>query len=227
MYWGGKSGLPSLCHLWTWMYKTHDYFVLSPAFFWLWNQSNLTLLQQLRALKPYGEGSGRLQCFSEDLPSLQSPGLECHSIRSLPRSEMCLSFAHMSLLCPGDELKAFFPPYSSTKAVCWIGDVPAVRLCGCTCAGRVWWDELKSLHQLWCSNELWVVLASAGCSREEHVPFSLRRIGFGTLLASRKETLYVWLSVLGWLIFDNFIWMRFAELVNIEFKTNYEWKIKG
>lgn len=47
--------------------------------------------------------------------------------------------------------------------------------------------------------------ASAGCSREEHVPFLLRRIGFGTLLASRKETLYAWLSVLGWLIFDNFI----------------------
>lgn len=59
-------------------------------------------------------------------------------------------------------------------------------------------EMIIAMNSGWC----W---PSARCSREEHVPFSLRRIGFGTLLASRKETLYAWLSVLDWLIFDNFI----------------------
>lgn len=44
-----------------------------------------------------------------DLPFLQSPGLKCHSIRSLPQSEMCLSFAHKVLLCPRDEFISLLP----------------------------------------------------------------------------------------------------------------------
>lgn len=70
--------------------------------------------------------------------------------------------------------------------------------------------------------ELWVVMGSIQWR-------SLAILTEGNWLwdsINLEEGNIVFLAQCAWLIFGDFIWMRFAELVNIKFKTNYEWKNK-
>lgn len=165
MYWGGKSGLPSLWHLWTWMYKTRDYKTLLLA-----QPSETDLISHYFSSRGHWSHTGRAVHASSVSPEallfLQSPGLKCHSIRKFA------PVWDVPFLCSQDVALSWRWVYkpSSLSAVWWIGGDRSVCLCRRTRADSLLrWAQVTAPALVW----QWTLDGAGIWSSGEHLPFSL------------------------------------------------------